>query len=186
MQVVVCWKVWTKAKTETHKWWGARTEALGCLSLTTRNQAATVTKVTCHSVKPYAASWDATPKLQPHTQHCWCQSSLLWVVTARALCGRFYASCCIPSLFYHWSHPWNYHKNALSSTSVQKTQLHSARTHFTSVWCLTAPKQCFWFLHTEASEIPSATSKLHLIEYGSISAQNKQQAVWVLPYVPIN
>ena len=41
MQVVVCWKVWTQSKKETHKLLGARTETLGSLSLTTRNQDTT-------------------------------------------------------------------------------------------------------------------------------------------------
>lgn len=47
MQVVVCWKVWTKFKMEAHKLLGARTEALGSLSLTTRNQGTTVTETLC-------------------------------------------------------------------------------------------------------------------------------------------
>lgn len=34
-----------------------------------------------------------------------------------------------------------------------------------------------WFLHTVISEIPTATSKLHLLEYSPVSGQHKQQAV---------
>lgn len=65
MQVVLCWKVQTQSKEETHRLLGARTETWSSLSPATRNQHTTVTKSSaiCEILESVLGTWEPNTSL---------------------------------------------------------------------------------------------------------------------------
>lgn len=130
MQVVLCWKVQTPSKEETHRLLGARTETWSSLSPTTRNQDTTATKSSANLWNTRKRSGDMTTKHFSDTSQLCCK------YYRQRLCGQFYPSCYSSSLFYHWSPKWNYYKNALINNHTKNYVFHSARTYFRSIWII--------------------------------------------------